>query len=163
MTIFDFSSLGFQSEEMAVVTGAGNGIGRSVALMLAKSGVAVAAWDIEKEGLEEVVAEIVTAGGTAFPVLADLSEQSGVDSAWEQTGALDRPVQYLVNNAGPPSTTDMPVSEGVRISSGAMQQSLRASWPDMPTVLPAPLLLHRSPETLWSAARWIGIPQRKPG
>lgn len=119
MTIFDFSSLGFQPDEMAVVTGAGNGIGRSVALMLAKSGVAVAAWDIEKEGLEAVVAEIGAAGGTVFPVVADLSEQSGVDGAWDQTGALGRPVQYLVNNAGPPSTTDIPVWEGVRIAIGS--------------------------------------------
>jgi NAD(P)-dependent dehydrogenase (short-subunit alcohol dehydrogenase family) len=119
MTIFDFSSLGFKPGEVAVVTGAGNGIGRSVALMLAKSGVAIAAWDIEQQAVDAVVAEIDEANGVAYPVLADLSEQAGVDSAWEQTAASGRSVQYLVNNAGPPSSADLPVSEGVRISIGS--------------------------------------------
>jgi NAD(P)-dependent dehydrogenase (short-subunit alcohol dehydrogenase family) len=119
MTIFDFRSLGFQAEEMAVVTGAGNGIGRSVALMLAKSGVAVAAWDVEKEGLDAVAADIDHLGGTVYPVIADLSEQVGIDSAWQQTSAIGRSVHYLVNNAGPASSTDLPVAEGVRISIGS--------------------------------------------
>ena len=115
----DFSGLGFTRGEVAVVTGAGNGIGREVALMLATSGIDVIAWDVERDSVDSVVEEIRGSGGNAFAVVADLANQEGVESAWNQTGDVGLPVQYLVNNAGPASTTDMSVSEGVRIAVGS--------------------------------------------
>ena len=119
MTLYDFRELGFRSDEMAVVTGAGNGIGRSVALTLAKSGVAVAAWDMDQEGLNELIGETDSIGGRAYPVVVDLSEQRGIEDAWEQTEALGRAVHYLVNNAGPAASTELSVAEGVRIAIGS--------------------------------------------
>ena len=44
----DVSGLGFIPGEVAVVTGAGNGIGRATALMLARAGLSIAAWDMDE-------------------------------------------------------------------------------------------------------------------
>ena len=101
MTTYDFSALGFRDDDVAVVTGAGNGIGGATALMLAKSGLTVAAWDFDRDAVDQVVAEIVGGGGTATSILADLTIQSEIDAAWDQTDALGGPVRYVVNNAGP--------------------------------------------------------------
>jgi NADP-dependent 3-hydroxy acid dehydrogenase YdfG len=121
VTIYDFRTLGFQKGAVAVVTGAGNGIGRSVALMLGKSGLSVAAWDYEKDAVEAVVTEIESEKGTAVPIIADITRQDEIDSAWDQTDALGASVRYLVNNAGPASTTELSVAEGVRIAVGSSE------------------------------------------
>jgi NAD(P)-dependent dehydrogenase (short-subunit alcohol dehydrogenase family) len=119
LTIYDFGRLGFTQDDVAVVTGAGNGIGRSVALILARSGLTVAAWDMEKEALESVAKEIESAGGSAVPVLGDLTMKADIDAAWDHTDSIGRPVRYLCNNAGPASTTPMSVGEGVGIAIGS--------------------------------------------
>lgn len=119
MTIFDFRSLGFSPGEVGVVTGAGNGIGRATALTLARSGVTVAAWDIERESLDQVVAEAKRGGGVVVPVVADVFEPDQIEMAWAQTDAIGGPVRYLVNNAGPPSTAAIQLGDGVRIAIGS--------------------------------------------
>jgi NAD(P)-dependent dehydrogenase (short-subunit alcohol dehydrogenase family) len=119
VTIFDFKALGFAAGEVAVVTGAASGIGRSTALMLARTGLTVAAWDIDEEALGELAAEIERSSGAVFQVIADLSDPSDVDRAWTETDSLNRPVKYLVNNAGPPSMAPLTVAEGVRVAIGS--------------------------------------------
>ena len=115
----DFSGLGFQRDEVAVVTGAGNGIGRATALMLARAGVTVAAWDLDEEGLEALGKEIDGMGGHAHLESGDLADQRFVDHAWQQAAQIGEPVRYLVNNAGPAATTDMTVSEGIQVAIGS--------------------------------------------
>ena len=66
MTIYQFRSLGLARGDVAVVTGAGDGIGRSVVLMLARSGLTVAAWDMEEAAVESVATKqgpLATADG----------------------------------------------------------------------------------------------------
>ncbi|MFD9114564.1 SDR family NAD(P)-dependent oxidoreductase [Streptomyces bottropensis] len=83
-----------------VVTGAGSGIGRAAALKFAAAGAKVLVADLDEATAEETVATIGTAGGTALPVVGDLSEQAVVDEvvtrAVKAFGGLD----VLVNNAG---------------------------------------------------------------
>src|SRR5215218_9491589 len=58
-----------------VVTGAGRGIGRGIALRLAADGHAVAVSDVNKAGAEAVAEEITTAGGRALAVSTDVTDR----------------------------------------------------------------------------------------
>lgn len=85
---------------VALVTGAGSGIGRATALLLAEDGARIAALGKTLPRLEEVAAEIETAGGEAIPLLADVSQpeemEAAVGRAAERWGRLD----LVVANAG---------------------------------------------------------------
>lgn len=84
----------------AVITGAASGIGREAALLFASEGAAVAAVDLNEEAVRTVVSDIIAAGGTAIPVVADVSKDADVAamiaSAEEAFGRVD----VLFNNAG---------------------------------------------------------------
>ena len=86
-------------EKVALVTGAGAGIGRAAALRLAREGAAVVVADVEDAGLG-TVGEIRSRGGRAAFVLADVASEVDVSGmvafAEEEFGGLD----VLVNNAG---------------------------------------------------------------
>ncbi len=118
----NFRGLGFEDGDLAVVTGAGSGIGRATALMLARSGVTIVAWDMAEGSLEDLVAEIKDLGGQVYKVVADVTDDDAVESAWEEIDRLGQPVPYLVNNAGPPSTTTLTVKEGARQAIGSYVQ-----------------------------------------
>jgi NAD(P)-dependent dehydrogenase (short-subunit alcohol dehydrogenase family) len=80
----------------AVVTGAGQSIGRSIALAFAEAGATVAVNDIVPAHADAVVEEIRGAGGTADALPFDVTDHSGVASAIAGYGD----VTMLVNNAG---------------------------------------------------------------
>jgi 2-keto-3-deoxy-L-fuconate dehydrogenase len=80
----------------AVVTGSGSGIGKAVALLLAKQGATVYVTDINLEQANEVVKEIIAAGGKAEAKVLDVSNQQNVEAAF---GGLVR-LDILVNSAG---------------------------------------------------------------
>ena len=85
---------------VALVTGASQGIGRAVALRLAKEGVTVALAARNEAKLAEVAAEIAAAGGKAESFVLDLaSEESIKECAKALIGKLGK-VEVLVNNAG---------------------------------------------------------------
>jgi NAD(P)-dependent dehydrogenase (short-subunit alcohol dehydrogenase family) len=84
------------NNKSAVVTGAGSGIGKAVALVLARQGAHVTIVDINEGQALEVVKEIEKAGGKASAVSVDVSDQGKVDSAFAGLAALD----ILVNSAG---------------------------------------------------------------
>ena len=85
---------------MAVVTGAGSGLGRVIAQMLATRGAAVAAIDIDGVSATETAQLITAAGGRAAGYQADVSQASAIDAAVtaaiRDLGALE----IMVNNAG---------------------------------------------------------------
>jgi NAD(P)-dependent dehydrogenase (short-subunit alcohol dehydrogenase family) len=83
--------------KVAIVTGAGHGIGRGIAERFAREGASVAVNDVDAERAEEVAAAI---GSGAVAAPADVSDTAAVDSMFET--ALERlgPVDVLVNNAG---------------------------------------------------------------
>ena len=85
---------------VAVVTGAGSGIGRACALRLAEDTAKVAIWDIVAEGAEATAQMIRDAGGTAIAIVADCSDKAAIRAAAEQTRAELGPIAILVNNAG---------------------------------------------------------------
>ena len=84
----------------AVVTGAGRGIGRAIATVLAARGAGVAVWDLNEADAEETVAQIREAGGKAIAVIGDAADAATVRQSAERTRAELGPVTILVNNAG---------------------------------------------------------------
>jgi 3-oxoacyl-[acyl-carrier protein] reductase len=88
------------SDKVAVVTGAARGIGAAVAEKLAADGLAVAVVDLEESACKETVDRIVSAGGKAIGVGADVSDSTAVQAAFERTAAELGPPTVVVNNAG---------------------------------------------------------------
>jgi 3-oxoacyl-[acyl-carrier protein] reductase len=84
----------------AIVTGAGQGIGRAIALGLAREGAGVAIADVNEESANTVKKEVEAAGGTALAISADVSNEDSVAAMVETTLQEFRRVDILVNNAG---------------------------------------------------------------
>lgn len=87
-------------DKVALVTGAGQGIGRGIARRLARDGFRLALVDLEPGPLQAVAAEIVDAGGRATLFQADISGRdqvyAAIDHAEAELGGFD----VMVNNAG---------------------------------------------------------------
>ena len=86
--------------QIAVVTGAGRGIGRAIALKLAAHGADIAAVDLKTEFVQETVEEVRKLGRKAWAVAANVSEAASVEAAAEQILKEAGRVDILVNNAG---------------------------------------------------------------
>jgi NAD(P)-dependent dehydrogenase (short-subunit alcohol dehydrogenase family) len=89
------------NKQTALVTGASRGLGRAIALRLAREGAAVAVNYVNREDLaEEVAKEIRTAGGQAIAVRADVGDATQDREMVERVMRELGPITILVNNAG---------------------------------------------------------------
>ena len=94
------------NNRVALVMGAGGGLGAAIAASLAREGVRVAGCDVNLDALDKTRNVIETAGGTFLPVRADLSDLASLDAAVATVEDQLAPVDILVNNTGgPPPTT----------------------------------------------------------
>ncbi|MDU7369337.1 MAG: SDR family NAD(P)-dependent oxidoreductase [Klebsiella michiganensis] len=86
--------------KVALVTGAGQGIGRGIALRLAKDGASVMLVDVNPEGIAAVAAEVEALGRKAATFVANIADRAqvyaAIDEAEKQLGGFD----IIVNNAG---------------------------------------------------------------
>lgn len=82
--------------KVALVTGAGSGIGKAIALLFARQGARVGVVDIQQEQAESTVKEIESAGGNAFALPCDVSDSANVKQV---IGSLTQ-IDILVNSAG---------------------------------------------------------------
>jgi NAD(P)-dependent dehydrogenase (short-subunit alcohol dehydrogenase family) len=83
-------------QKNAVVTGAGSGIGKAVALLFAQQGATVHVFDLNEENARVTVQQITEAGGTAHAHIVDVTLQQQVVDAFNSIGTID----ILVNSAG---------------------------------------------------------------
>lgn len=86
--------------KVALVTGAGRGMGRAVALTLAREGASVVVNDVQAAAAEAVAAEITAAGGRALAVAADVRDARAVDAMVARAVSIFGTLDILVNNAG---------------------------------------------------------------
>lgn len=93
-TLFDLSG------KVAVVTGAGDGIGKAAALILAAAGASVVASDLSIQKAEKTAAEIATAGGKATAIACNVLIADDLDALIKFTVGRYGTVNILVNNAG---------------------------------------------------------------
>jgi meso-butanediol dehydrogenase/(S,S)-butanediol dehydrogenase/diacetyl reductase len=84
---------------VALVTGAGQGIGQGIAFALADSGAAVAVAGRTESKLKDTVAEIERRGGRAIPVACDVTDADQISEAIDQTVSTMGGLNVLVNNA----------------------------------------------------------------
>lgn len=86
--------------QAALITGAGRGIGKGIALELARAGCRVAVNDIDAEAAAQTVAEIDDIGAEAFAVRADVGSRAEVETMFDFVIASFGRLNLLVNNAG---------------------------------------------------------------
>jgi len=86
--------------KVAVVTGAGSGIGRAAAALFAREGAAVALVDLNAQAVKEAAQQITGDGGQTLAVAADVADSSQVDRAFDQISGEFGRVDVLYNNAG---------------------------------------------------------------
>jgi 2-keto-3-deoxy-L-fuconate dehydrogenase len=140
----------------AVVTGAGSGIGRAVALMLAMQGARVTIADINEAQTKAVVSEIEAAGGKAFAGKADVSNQEEVVALF---GGLPR-LDILVNSAGvshigtAETTSEADFDRLYKVNVKGVYNSLYAGIPLMKKSGGGVIL------NICSIAATVGIPER---
>src|SRR5437867_1574523 len=86
--------------KVAIVTGAGTGLGASTAVAFAREGAAVTVVGRRAEKLEETAAAVRASGGKAEVVAGDVSNEATANAAVERSTASFGGVDILVNNAG---------------------------------------------------------------
>jgi short-subunit dehydrogenase len=92
--------MSFLSDGMAVVTGAGSGIGRALAQQLAEAGSALALADVDEAGLLQTAESLLRKGAPVTTHVLDVADEAGVRSFAEDVSKRHGRVTLLINNAG---------------------------------------------------------------
>src|SRR5512140_656223 len=104
---------------VAMITGAGSGLGREIALTFAREGARIAVNDLRRDTAERVAKEIEAVGSQALVLVADVSDSVEVRAIFEQLAAAWGTVDILVNNAGIAT-----ISETVKTNFGEMMATM---------------------------------------
>jgi meso-butanediol dehydrogenase / (S,S)-butanediol dehydrogenase / diacetyl reductase len=86
--------------KVALVTGGGRGIGRGIALRLARDGADIALVDVREDGIADVAAEIAEIGSKSTTFVADVGDRGQVFAAVEHAASALGGLDIMVNNAG---------------------------------------------------------------
>lgn len=124
--------------KLVLITGGGSGIGRLMALNLARLGARLALWDINGQALEKVLGELKFATGREHVgQVVDVSDKENVYARAVELTGLAGPVDVLINNAGVVSgrnyleCTDAQIERTMGVNTMALFWTTRAFLPDM--------------------------------
>jgi 3-oxoacyl-[acyl-carrier protein] reductase len=116
------------SDRIAVVTGASRGIGRGIALELAKRGATVIVnYQKNADAAQEVVSQIVSGGGKASAFQADVGEEAGANDLIKYATETYGKIDILVNNAGTTRDNVIMLMSADDFDS-VVQTNLRSTW-----------------------------------
>jgi NAD(P)-dependent dehydrogenase (short-subunit alcohol dehydrogenase family) len=87
-------------DKAVLITGAGSGLGREMALLFAREGARIGVNDVRPESAQNVTTEVTRAGGKAIALVADVSNSAAVKRIFEEFLAAFGTIDVLVNNAG---------------------------------------------------------------
>jgi 3-oxoacyl-[acyl-carrier protein] reductase len=141
---------------VALVTGAGSGIGRATALRLAADGAAVGCLGLDEGALVEVASAITRSGGRALPAAADVTDRPAVEAGVAAIQETLGPIDLLVNNAGIPGEGRF-VDTGFRAWQRVIDVHVHGAFHVTQAVLPG--MLERGwgrVVTIASEAVWLG-------
>lgn len=150
-----------------LITGAGSGIGRRMALGAAERGADVVIWDLNPAAAEAVAAEVRATGREALSAVVDVTDSSAVTAAAAEAG----PVDVLVNNAGVVTgkrlleTSEAEIRRTFEVNALALYWTTRALLPGMlergrgriVTIASAAGLVGVSRQTDYSASKWAAF------
>jgi len=122
--------------KVALITGAGSGLGRASALLFAAEGAAIAAADINYQSAEETVREITAKGGRAIAIRTDVANEADVQEMVRVTiESLEVP-NVLYNNAGTVGKSDFLANMGAEMFDHVVAVNLRGVFLGMKYTLP---------------------------
>ncbi len=140
-----------------LITGAGSGIGRLLALDTARRGARVVLWDLDLERAEDVAAEVATAGGRASAHRCDVGDPDAVAALAQRVLDEVGTVDVLVNNAGIVSGRPLVELEDRQIEATFRVNTLALYWTTK-AFLPAMIAQRRGHVvTVASAAGLVGV------
>ena len=153
MKMFDLAG------RVALVTGAGSGIGRSAASLFAEHGAAVVLCGRRRAKLEEVQATLTGAGHRAAVVTMDVADESDVRRAVASASEAFGPIDILLNNAGVASHTSVIDTTGDGWDA-IVDTNLKGSWACAREVA-ARLIAARRPGSIVNVASILGMMTQK--
>lgn len=121
------TDFGFDPSATVIVTGAGAGIGCEIAALAGSMGLHVAVWDLDGAGAHGTADRIRSGGGRSTAQEVDVSDRAAVNGALSELAAAGCSLRYLINNAGPASSSQMPFDEALSLSVGSVE-SVTNAW-----------------------------------
>jgi 3-oxoacyl-[acyl-carrier protein] reductase len=124
-------------QKIALITGAGQGMGKAVAFTLAQQGAQIAINDRNKDAAEETVSELQKLGFNAIAVPADVTQKNDVQHMIQKTMGHFGTLHILINNAGilyPTKVIDIPEDEWDRVIDVNLKGTFLCSQAVLPTL-----------------------------
>jgi NAD(P)-dependent dehydrogenase (short-subunit alcohol dehydrogenase family) len=143
--------------QVALVTGAGAGIGRACALALARTGAVVAVTDISEDGAKETHELVVAEGGASAAYRLDVSDEDDWDRVVSEVDRTVGPILTLVNNAGYKASLS-PNDRGLLDLDRMMRVNLTGPMLGSRRVLPAMLAAGRGSIIMFSSVTALASP-----
>jgi NAD(P)-dependent dehydrogenase (short-subunit alcohol dehydrogenase family) len=143
------------ADRMALITGAGSGIGRGCALLFASEGARIAVADLDEESAAETARQITQGGGRAIAIRADIAVADDVRRMMETAVERLGPVDILYNNAA----TEGPICFAAQITleqfDYVIDVNLRGTWLAMKYALP--MMMERRRGSILNVSSLAGL------
>ncbi len=142
-------------QKVAIVTGAGGGIGRAIALQLASEGASILAVDLSLESMNDTVSAVEALGGQIHPHAADVSDLVQTDKYVQAAVDVFGGVDVLINNAGIHGTVASLVDYPEDVFDSVLAVNVKGVWLGMRSA--APVMSERGGGSIVNTASVAGL------